>query len=156
MASLLIYVFAWSPEVNTKWPARNAPTFCNVSSTLLSVIVMTTISFEGAANLGIELLRALPRRIEKIFARARKNNASRRADNHAAASTIPACLNGFLQIPALSTDAGNKEGQVVSDRTYRFHFIRIRRTDHERAIAVCVPFVSDMARDMHVKRFAID
>src|SRR3989338_6378632 len=136
MASLLIYVFAWSPEVNTKCPARNAPTFCNVSSTLLSVILMRTISFEGSANLGIQFHRALPCRVGKILASARKNNASRRADNHAAASTIPACLNGFLQIAALSSDAGNKEGQVVSDRTYRFHFLRIRRTDHERAIAV--------------------
>src|SRR3989344_4186067 len=73
-ASLLTYMSACNPEVKTKCPARNAPTFCKTSSTCASSIIQ--IILQRRADCAMKGCGFLPRTLCKVRAVRGKDNGT--------------------------------------------------------------------------------
>ena len=88
--------------------------------------------------------------------RARVQDRARGIDHHAHAVRGAPGRHGGRHVAALGADARHQQRHVADDRAHLRQLVREGGADHQRALAVLVPFFSHQARHVLVQRLAVD
>src|SRR3989344_3886565 len=103
-----MYVEAWSPEVKTKCPARNAPTSWSTCNTSASFIILL---YQRGRDFSIKFVYLIARSDRKILITSGKNNGSRRANNEPTVVRILPNAHALHKFAVLRANTGQEDGE---------------------------------------------
>src|SRR5665213_1141039 len=81
-----------------------------------------------------------------------ENHRARGRDDESFTARVFGELDGLPYVSALGSDARNEYRKIGDDATNTFQFIRIRRTNDERTVIICIPNFRDITGDFHIQR----
>src|SRR3989344_8021246 len=102
----------------------------------------------------VKFSRFLSSNVCKIVPPRRKNNRARCIHDEAAITTIKSILERLFEIAVLRSNTCNQDGHVAYDIPDLSELFRIRRADHDAAVAFPVPSLCSRARHAFVQFLA--
>src|SRR3989344_4712454 len=147
-----MYVEAWSPEVKTKCPARNAPTSWSTCNTSASFIILL---YQRCPDFSIKFVYLIARGDRKILITTGENNGSRRANNEPAVVRILPKSHALHEIAILGSNARQENGEIGSNGPHFSELLRVRCANYEPTITIRIPAFHHMPRDDFVERLTL-